>query len=154
MDLLGIDLGMTSAFHPAADGQAEKSNQTIEIALRCFLGGDVSRYDKWVQCLSIVEFEDNNTPQSSTEQSPNDLRFTMKLRGIPDAPLPAVDAPASPESAKQLYEDLQNRRDEARDSIAVAQCKQKAYGEGNPGKFLQLVISYRLNTKDSDLVIL
>jgi len=129
MDLLGIDLGMTSAFHPAADGQAEKSNQTVEIALRCFLAGDVSRYDKWVRYLPVVEFEYNNTPQSSTEQSPNELRFAMKLRGIPDAILPVPDGQPTSEFAHQLHEDLRNRRDEARDAIAVAQRKQKAYAD-------------------------
>ena len=30
---------MTTAYHPAADGQAERSNQTVEIALRTLLAG-------------------------------------------------------------------------------------------------------------------
>jgi hypothetical protein len=31
MHLLGVKQGMTAAFHPSADGQAEKTNQMIEI---------------------------------------------------------------------------------------------------------------------------
>jgi hypothetical protein len=33
MKLLGVQMGMTTAFHPAADGQSERTNQTVEIAL-------------------------------------------------------------------------------------------------------------------------
>lgn len=36
-DRAGTQLGMTAAYHPAADGQSERSNQTVEIALRSFL---------------------------------------------------------------------------------------------------------------------
>jgi hypothetical protein len=35
--LLGIDLGLTAAYHPSADGQSEKTNQTMEIMLRCMI---------------------------------------------------------------------------------------------------------------------
>jgi hypothetical protein len=42
--MLDIHLGMTAAYHPSADGQSERMNQTIEVALRCFLGGDQKKY--------------------------------------------------------------------------------------------------------------
>ena len=46
MKLLGVKLGITTAFHSAVDGQSECTNQTVETTLRCFLGGDVGRFKK------------------------------------------------------------------------------------------------------------
>jgi len=66
MQLLDVKLGMTTAFHPQADGQSEKTNQTVEIALRCFLGGDVDRYARWTEFLPIVEHEYNSTTHDTT----------------------------------------------------------------------------------------
>src|SRR6266496_6068947 len=43
MHLLGVNQGMTAAFHPSADGQAEKTNQIMEIGLRCFLDGNLTK---------------------------------------------------------------------------------------------------------------
>jgi hypothetical protein len=41
MKLPGVEMAMTTAFHPQSDGQSERTNQTVEVALRCFLGGDL-----------------------------------------------------------------------------------------------------------------
>jgi hypothetical protein len=124
MQLLGVKMGMTTAFHPAADGQSERTNQTVEVALRCFLGGDTARYERWTDYLPIIEHEMNSTVNDSTGFSPNDLRYATKPRGLADLVLPLEGAS---ESAERLVEELKNRRDEARDSIAIAQRKQKKY---------------------------
>lgn len=75
MELLGIQLGMTSAFHPQGDGQSERTNQTVEMALRCFMGGNEEHYDKWVDYLPIVEHEYNSTVNDTT----GPFRITEKL---------------------------------------------------------------------------
>lgn len=124
MHLLGIELGMSTAFHPQADGQSERTNQTVELALRCFLGGEPERYEQWVDYLPILEHELNSTVNDSTKFTPNELRFTMTPRGLADLLHPIE---GSSETAEQLAEDLRNRRDEAKDSIRVAQRKQKRY---------------------------
>jgi hypothetical protein len=124
MKLLDVKLGMTTAYHPQADGQSERTNQTIEVALRCLIGGDVHRYEKWINYLPIVEHEYNSTVHESTGFSPNQLRYTVQPRGLTDLMYPLE---GSSESAEQLAQELKNRQDEARDSIAVAQRKQKKY---------------------------
>jgi len=60
MDLLGIKLGLTAAYHPAADGQSEKTNNIVETALRCFIAGDTTKYSKWTKYIPIVEHEYNS----------------------------------------------------------------------------------------------
>jgi len=124
MQLLDVDLGISTAFHPQADGQSERTNQTVEIALRCFLGGDVDKYPKWVDYLPILEHELNSTASASTGFTPNQIRFAMAPRGLADSLHPLEGAS---EAAETLAEDLRNRRDEARDSIRTAQRKQKKY---------------------------
>jgi hypothetical protein len=54
MQLLDLKLGLTATFHPAADGRSELTNAMVEIALRCFLAGDVERYLTWPDYLPIV----------------------------------------------------------------------------------------------------
>jgi hypothetical protein len=123
--LLGISIGMTAAYHPSADGQAERSNQTVETGLRCFLGADETKYRQWPRYLPIFSFEYNAIPQESTGFSPNELRFAQPLRGIPDAPL--LEFQMASDSAENLAQDLLNRRQEARSAIILAQRKQKKY---------------------------
>jgi hypothetical protein len=124
MSLLGVKLGMTAAFHLQADGQSERTNQTVETALRCFIGGDSECYRKWVDYLPIIEHEYNSTPQESTKTSPNELRFTMRPRSLADLIYPLEGAS---DNAERLAAELKNRQDDARDAIAVAQRKQKKY---------------------------
>jgi len=62
MKLLGVKMGITVAFHPQTDGQSERTNATVEIALRCFLSGNIDLYPKWTEYLPIIELEYNNIP--------------------------------------------------------------------------------------------
>jgi hypothetical protein len=123
---LDIRLGMTAAYHPSADGQSERTNQTIEVALRCFLRGDQKKYARWVEYLPIVEHEYNSTVNVAASFAPNELRYLVVPRGIMDASdlhLPSTSIKS--DSAQQMVDDLRNRRDEARDAIAISQAKQK-----------------------------
>lgn len=72
----------------------------------------------------MIEHEYNSTTQESTGYAPNELRFTIKPRSLANLlhPLEGIS-----ESAEQLAQELKNRQDDARDSIAIAQRKQKRY---------------------------
>lgn len=124
MSLLRVKLGMTAAYDSQADGQSERTNQTVEIALRCFVGGDPEYYKKWVDCLPIIEHEYNSMTQESTGSSPNELRFIIKPWSLADLMYPIE---GNSENAERLAEELKNCQDDARDTIAVAQRKQKKY---------------------------
>jgi len=128
MHLLGVSQGLTAAFHPSADGQAEKTNQIVETALRCFLSSDTDKYSRWTEYLPILEHEYNNMTHESTGFSPNQLRFAVQPRGISDLATPPTKG--SSELAESLAEELKCIRDQARDSIAMAQRKQKKYADG------------------------
>ncbi|CAJ0935773.1 unnamed protein product, partial [Ranitomeya imitator] len=64
---MGIDLSFSSAFHPQTNGQTERTNQTLETNLRCFVSAD---QDDWVSFLPLAEFALNNRASSATLVSP------------------------------------------------------------------------------------
>ena len=122
MDLLDVKLGMTTAFHPQADGQSEKTNATVKIALRCLLHGNEDSYSKWPDYLPILELEYNNLPNASTNEAPNDLRFALRPRGIPDLLSPISNtALSTSDTAQSMIDDLKNRRSDTCDAILHAQ---------------------------------
>jgi hypothetical protein len=65
-DLLGIKHKMSTSYHPQTDGQTERTNQTIEQYLRCYVN---YKQDNWVQLLPIAQFAFNNN-KSVTGISP------------------------------------------------------------------------------------
>lgn len=66
----------------------------------------------------------NSTTNDATGFSLNKLRYAVKPRSLADLVLPIE---GMSDSAERLEEELRNRRDEARDSIVIAQRKQRKY---------------------------
>ncbi|PHJ18646.1 transposon related, partial [Cystoisospora suis] len=69
---LAIEQKMSTAYHPQTDGQAERTNQTIEQVLRCLILGDDT---KWADLLPLLEFAYNSTVHSSTKATPFELLY-------------------------------------------------------------------------------
>ncbi len=119
---------MTSAFHPSADGQAEKTNQIVEIGLRCFLRGEINEYSNWTEYLPILEHEYNSMKHESTGYTPNELCYIIPPHGISDLMVPPH---LSSESTESLAKQLKNTHNDARDSLIIMQKKQKKYSDTN-----------------------
>ena len=70
-ELLHIDREMTTAYHPQANGGAERTNQTMEVFLRIFADkfGKAGQAD-WDDCLSMAEYAINYSVSASTKQTP------------------------------------------------------------------------------------
>jgi hypothetical protein len=64
---LGISSKLSTSYHPETDGQTERTNQTLEQYLRCFIN---YQQDDWVDFLHLAEFSYNNSIHSSTGYSP------------------------------------------------------------------------------------
>jgi transposase InsO family protein len=60
--LAGVELRMSSAYHPQSDGQTERVNQCMETFLRCFANAVPS---KWFDWLHLAEFWYNTSWHSS-----------------------------------------------------------------------------------------
>ena len=64
---LDMNLHFTSGYHPEADGQTERTNQTLEQYLRIFCNYQQSN---WAELLPLAEFAFNNAPSATTGISP------------------------------------------------------------------------------------
>ena len=64
---LQINLHYTSGYHPEADGQTERTNQTLEQYLRTYYNYQQS---DWAHLLPLAEFVYNNAPSATTKILP------------------------------------------------------------------------------------
>src|ERR1700712_2580900 len=62
-----MKLHFTSGYHPEADGQTERANQTLEQYIRIFTS---YQQDNWSSILPLAEFAYNNAPNASTGITP------------------------------------------------------------------------------------
>jgi transposase InsO family protein len=80
---LGTKLSMSSSYHPQSDGQSERSNQSVEQVLRCY----VSAYNNdWDAHLALAEFSLNSAVNVSTGFSPFRLMYGFE----PSSPLQLI----------------------------------------------------------------
>ena len=56
-DLMGIKHKLSTSYHPQTDGQTERTNQTIEQYLRCYVNHE---QNNWVELLPMAMFAFNN----------------------------------------------------------------------------------------------
>jgi len=60
---LDMRLHFTSRYHPEANGQAERTNQTLEQYLQIYCN---YQQNNWSKLLSLAEFAYNNAPSATT----------------------------------------------------------------------------------------
>ena len=64
---LQTKLGMSTAYHPQTDGQAERENRTLEEVVRAFVNAEQTDWDTY---LPVLELAMNSAKQASTGFSP------------------------------------------------------------------------------------
>lgn len=122
--LAGVELAMTTAYHPSADGQAERTNQTVEVALRCLITGGRLE-EEWDILLPEVEFAINTTVNTSTKKTPFELLYgvnPMQLRLDVAMPEPC-DEPTVLEFAERRW----RIREDTGDAIQYANARMSIY---------------------------
>jgi len=81
-NILKIDTRLSTAFHPRTDGQTERTNQSVEHFLRCFV--DYQQTD-WADWLPLAEFSYNSSSHSSVSSSPFFASQGFEPRSIADS---------------------------------------------------------------------
>jgi hypothetical protein len=76
---LGIDVGLTTAYHPQANGQVERKNQEVGAYLHLFID---KQQDDWVNLLPTAEFVINSRLNSATGHTPFELVLRQLQAGV------------------------------------------------------------------------
>jgi hypothetical protein len=113
LDHSGTRHVITTAYHPSADGQAQRTNLSLEVSLRFIVN---AAQDDWVSKLKIIEAEMNNSLPASTNQAPNEILYGKKVRLDLTASLSEL-----PSDADDLTMNRETIRQDAARAIAFAQ---------------------------------
>jgi len=106
----------STAYHPQTDGQSERTNQSIEIALRYYLS--VNPDSNWLEALPFLSAVSNNSMSFATGFAPNELSYGFRVN---DNLMLLEDLPA------EQYDKLrQIKRDAADEAISFANTVAKA----------------------------
>lgn len=112
---LGTRLLYSTAYHPQTDGASERTNQTVEIALRYLISTLEDERD-WVRSCTAIQNAFNNLRNAGTGMTPNEvcLGFTPNLSLI----------------ARDVYTqelNLTNARVDVADALELAQITMKTH---------------------------
>ena len=121
LGLLGIKQCMSSAYHPQSDGQTERTNQTLEQYLRCFVS---YHQDDWYSLLPLAEFAFNNTLNASTKFTP----FYAYTASHPKFEFLFPNESVVPAAEDRLRK-LQLVQQELKDNLAAAVLEQKKFAD-------------------------
>ena len=72
MELLDVDVRMSTAFHPQTDRQTERVNQILEQYLRSYCS---YQQDDWAELLPLAEHAYNSAVSESTKVSPFEANY-------------------------------------------------------------------------------
>ena len=133
--LVGIKLKMSSSFHPETDGASEKTNKTVNQALRFHVRRNQTG---WVKALPKIRFDLMNSVNKSTGFSGFQVRMGRAPRLMP----PMVTREDLPEhlastseglAAVRVIDDIREIEQEARDNLLAAKVQQAHFANANRG---------------------
>jgi len=141
-NLLGIQMKLSTAYHPQTDGQMERINQELEQYLRVFID---YRQEQWPDWLETAEFAYNNKIHTATKISPFKVSYGQDPRmGFEGRRKGKYKA------AEKFVERMKKIQEEAKAALEKAQEEMKKFAnrrqeEGEEYKVGDLVL---LSTKD------
>jgi hypothetical protein len=116
--LMKTDCIATTAYNPRSDGQSERTNQVVEIALRHFVN---EHQNDWANHLGQIQFSMNNSPNASTGKAPSELLMAYQPRSTIDIPTAHLPLTGKAREATTRANAIKMLRQEAQDSIKLAE---------------------------------
>ena len=109
---LDMRLHFTSGYHPKADGQTERLNQTLEQYLRVYCN---YQQDNWSSLLPLAEFAYNNATNATTGTSPffTNKGYNPNLAIHPEYELASSRAQDYVSNLDELHQELRRAMTEA-----------------------------------------
>lgn len=118
--LAGVQLRMSTVFHPQTDGQSEIMNKTIAMYLRCITG---DRPRAWLEWLPWVEYCYNTSYHSTLQTTP----FEVVYGRPPPALLPYTAGSARTDTVDNLLKDRDAFLADMRDRLLQAHAYAKKH---------------------------
>ncbi len=124
--LTGVDLKMSTSYHPETDGSSERTNRTVIQMIRYHVERNQTG---WSRALPLIRFQIMNTPNASTGFTPFQLRHGASPRVIPplvqsSADEILTDFAEEGERARALLQRIENDVLEAQDNLLLAKTQQ------------------------------
>ena len=108
----------STAYHPQTDDQSERTNQTVEIALRFHLTNSDALSEEWLSLLSYIQIILNNSTNFTIDFALNELCYEFRINNTLDL--------LQDLSAEDYFRLRQMKREEAESAIAFANALYKA----------------------------
>ena len=121
-ELAGTKIGLSTAYHPQADGQTERANRTLE----SILAGQVNAWQNdWDKYLPMAEFAMNSAYHSSIKMAP----FQVLYGKIPLMPMEHLVPERKVPHAEDFLMKMTNVIKEVRHNLIKAKQAQKKYAD-------------------------
>ncbi|GKA69445.1 putative reverse transcriptase domain-containing protein [Tanacetum coccineum] len=121
---LGMNLDMSTAYHPQTDGKSERTIQTLKDMLRAC----VINFGKgWVNHLSLVEFSYNNSYHTSIKAAPFEALYGRKCR----SPICWPDVGEVQLTGPEIVQETSEKIIQIKQRIQAARDRQKSYADIN-----------------------
>ena len=119
--LTGVKLKMSTAYHPQTDGASERTNKTLNQAIRYHVDNNQKG---WLSKLPRIRFAIMNTVNASTGFSPFHLKTGRSPRLIPPLVPASATATTAEVDARQIIAQLDLDVKEAQDNLLAAKIRQ------------------------------
>nr|GEX52377.1 reverse transcriptase domain-containing protein [Tanacetum cinerariifolium] len=129
-EALGTNLDMSTAYHPQADGQSERTIQTPKDMLRACV---IDFESIWDRHLPLVEFSYNNSYHASTKAAPYEALYERKCR----SPICWSEVGDSQLTGPKLIRDKTEKIVQIKNRLLTVRSRQKSYADkrAKPLKF-------------------
>nr|GEW04280.1 putative reverse transcriptase domain-containing protein [Tanacetum cinerariifolium] len=133
---LGINLDMSTAYHPETDGQSERTIQTLEDMLRTCV---IDFGKGWVKHLPLVEFSYNNSYHASIKVAPYEALYGRKCR----SPVCWAEVREAQLTGPEMIQETTKKIILIKQRIQATQDRQKSYAnrKRKPMEFVMLKVS-------------
>jgi len=115
--MLGIEIKLSTAYHPEIDRQMERTNQELKQYLRMYVN---HRQNNWAEWLAIAEFAFNNKVHTVTKTSPFQVNYGREPRMGFD-----IRKKGKNKKAEEFVREMKERHEEARARLVKLQEKMK-----------------------------
>jgi len=111
--MLGIEIKLSTAYHPQTNGQTERTNQELEQYLRMYVN---HRQNNWSEWLAMAEFAFNNKVHTATKRLPFQANYGREPRMGFD-----IRKKGKNVKAEEFAREMKDRHKEARSALVKSQ---------------------------------